>query len=529
MFFTILAALAAEVAAQPPTEAPILRIEGATLYAAVGASDGVFRGASVDLYRAVEAIDPGSGRAVVDYFPAGTAVVSEVGATMSMLVAEPSVVFQLQVGDLVRLRQGSAPVTAAPPAAPTAAAAAPERDAPPPRAAEVVVRTDPDIEALREAFVQAAGADDERKLFIWTGYLQRWPGSALSEAVRAEVAALNRSLQQRDPELPSLSELDVAAVSPPLVRPGEPVPVTLSVSDPAQLRGAQLNYRRIGESAYRFVEMSPRGDTAFGAEIPAEAVVEPGLEWKVLLVGADESQGEAEIGNADGAPLTVGVEADPLDAPAGERSRVSVFYEYVDFYQLAGVDQYHHFEADFLYRIYSPLYSVRVGYGVYNGVSGDAETIELARAADYDDITQPVGYNFGYTELELRAVEWFAVIVRGLVGVDREGLAAGAQGRLRLGPEAGTNLVAGAARVGNIGNEYLIQLSWDTVEKVPMSAAVHVTNQPGVSPDDLGVRLVYEARYALTDWLEVGGRAGYQLRNINHTGPSFGGSAVFSW
>jgi hypothetical protein len=87
----------------------------------------------------------------------------------------------------------------------------------------------------------------------------------------------------------------------------------------------------------------------------------------------------------------------------------------------------------------------------------------------------------------------------------------------------------GAAKIGNIGNTYMMQFAWDTVEKIPMSGGVHVTNHPGVSADDYGVRLVYEARYAFTDWIELGGRVGYNLRNINHSGFSYGLSGVFSW
>ena len=108
-------------------------------------------------------------------------------------------------------------------------------------------------------------------------------------------------------------------------------------------------------------------------------------------------------------------------------------------------------------------------------------------------------------------------------------MAAGMEGRIRLGPEAGTNLEAGAANIGNIGQSYLLRLSWDSVPKVPMAAGVHVTNQPGLSQDDYGVRLTYEARYAVTDWLEMGAQTGWQLRNINHAGPSIGSTAVFSW
>jgi hypothetical protein len=83
--------------------------------------------------------------------------------------------------------------------------------------------------------------------------------------------------------------------------------------------------------------------------------------------------------------------------------------------------------------------------------------------------------------------------------------------------------------VGQIGQAYTLDLSWDTVERLPMRAGVEVTNQPGVSQEDYGVRLLTELRYEVTDAVQVGGRLGYQLRNIEHAGPSFGGVLVFGW
>ena len=87
----------------------------------------------------------------------------------------------------------------------------------------------------------------------------------------------------------------------------------------------------------------------------------------------------------------------------------------------------------------------------------------------------------------------------------------------------------GGLHLGDVGQLYQLQLAWNTVPKVPMCAEVSVTNQPGVSLNDYGVRLVLEARYELTDWVQVGGRLGYQLRNIFHNGPGFGGTVVFAW
>jgi len=517
MFAAMLVSLLAPAsAAELSVDVPILRIEGAELYIGLGRYDGLRRGETVEVFRVVEVRSPSAEAMVSDRFLAGTATVIEVGETLSLIRAAPEVVIRLKVGDRVRF-QGAASEQAVytPPADDGG------------DKVEIVERTDPETEALRAVFQRTAGATPQQKIAAWEDFLEDWSQGILSEAVAREIAALGRHRALVDAAAaPTLDDARVVAVGPSSAPEAAPIPITLVVDRAALVRGATLNYRRAGEETYRTVTMEPQGDTAFGAEIPAEAAVVPGVEWFVAVGGVGGGSRYAK--ETATSPAAVSIEADPLDVVHADRSRVSIFYEYVDFYQLEGADQFHHFETDFLYRIFSPLYSVRVGYGIYNGVSGDPEAIEQDKGG-HDDVTEPVGYNFGYTELEFRITEWLALISRGIVGVDREGLAGGAQGRVRFGPEAGTNLLVGAAKVGNVGSDYLLQLSWDTVERVPMSAGVHVTNQPGISQEDFGVRLVYEARYEVTEWVELGGRVGYQLRNINHTGPSFGATTVFSW
>jgi hypothetical protein len=68
-----------------------------------------------------------------------------------------------------------------------------------------------------------------------------------------------------------------------------------------------------------------------------------------------------------------------------------------------------------------------------------------------------------------------------------------------------------------------------------MAAAVELTDLPGLARqdgstiDDYGVRLITDARYAFSERLQLGGRVGYQLRNIDHAGFSGGVQAVLSW
>ena len=140
-----------------------------------------------------------------------------------------------------------------------------------------------------------------------------------------------------------------------------------------------------------------------------------------------------------------------------------------------------------------------------------------------------VGYKYAYGLLELRLSPMLAVQGRGVMGVQLGGFNVGAEGRLRIGRDEGTNLLLGGGFIPDIGQEFELALDFDAVPRMPMLAGVEVTNQPGLDVADLGVRLIYEARYELNDSVQVGGRLGYQLRNTNHSGPAFGATTVFSW
>ena len=60
-----------------------------------------------------------------------------------------------------------------------------------------------------------------------------------------------------------------------------------------------------------------------------------------------------------------------------------------------------------------------------------------------------------------------------------------------------------------------------------MAASVIVTNEP--VNEDYGVRFVYQVGRSLTSWLDLSLRAGYQLRDINHTGFGLGLATNFHW
>jgi hypothetical protein len=245
----------------------------------------------------------------------------------------------------------------------------------------------------------------------------------------------------------------------------------------------------------------------------------------------DQKGDTYQVSGTQKIPVKVAVATPPgqIKVDRRNRSKVSLLYEYVNFTTGEArelgpkEDNFQRFEADFLYRIMTILYSIRVGCGVYTGKGGKI------------DSNQPttVGFNYGYTELEFRFHEYFSVMGRVILGLNRPrgqeaaGLAGGFEGKIRIGKEMGTNLVMGGAILEDIGSLGLIELTWDVVKYFPMTGRVEVTTQP--VQEDIGVRIMYQVGLSALDWFHPTFNVGVALRRIDHYGVSLGVGTVFQW
>ncbi len=511
MFLLLNLALAAE--------ADIVRIEGPTFFVALGHDDHVRSGDTVTVVRRVQVTDPVTGRTLSDRFTVGEAEIVEVGASLTLVRASPSTVAALRLGDVV---------------------IAPEHEPEPEPLVFVEVEAEPgavttvsaDRRGFEEAFRRSAATQDlEERERLWRAFVAQFPESSLVPVVQAELRAIE-ALKTSAPALvePVPAEdfvLKLQATGAATVEEGSPFEVVVTVPQLNRVTASRLYFRRLGEQTWREAPLDQAGDTALRGQVPEEAVRPPGVEWYVSV--EDYEHGEFRAGNPSQPRLTevTGV----AEAPAVvDRSTVSLRYEFVDFYYLTGADRWQQAEGDFVYRIdRRQLYSVGVGGGYYQGVSAPPSIIDTLDREDLADAVTAVGYKYAYGQLELRLLPLVAIQGRAVMGVQLDGFSVGGEGRLRLGREDSSNLLLGGGFVPGIGQEFELALDFDAVPRVPMLAGVYVTNQPGLDLSDLGVRLVYEARYALNEQVELGGRVGYQLRNINHSGPAFGLTAVFSW
>jgi hypothetical protein len=290
--------------------------------------------------------------------------------------------------------------------------------------------------------------------------------------------------------------------------------------------GAWLHYRRLGTDTYRKLELSRDGDGYLRGTIASSEVQAPGVEYFVEVLTADR-----EVGAAVGSPLEpirVEVEApgeNTLFVETRNRSRVSLSTAFLDFggfdHRPGTTDRMSVFEADFLYRLRTRLYGIRVGLGVLSGEGG--------RKDPAPDAAPPVkaAFNYGYSELELRGAHGVALLARLIAGQGKDGLGFGAEGRLRLGAEEGTNLGFGASTLAGIGFLSELKFQWMAFPRFPLGLGIGVGDQP--TQGDLGVRFSADLGVRMLSWLTPTVQVSYQGRSLAHSGMGAGLGLVFDW
>ena len=509
-----LLARAGSAAAAPPTPSFIVALEGGDVFVDLGSAGGAASGDEVTVFRVIEARQPGTGKLLRDRFPVGTMKLAEVGAVLSLARPEPELARQLAVGDEVAFVAPRKAVVAKRLEPTTAGAACvPAPVAPPP----------PDeLGPVAAAWNRTIGLPPRARAVEWERFVAAHPGSPLKKVVAREAAALHKEADALDAAIagraPTLANVEGGA--PGKVYEGQPVEIALALPDGAEIAKARLHFRATGEPTYASMPLVPDGDGYLRAKLPDAAVRAPGIEW--FASATDATERERPLAGIGTAPEELSVEPDPMAlADRANRSRIGLYAENVSFDGLAGDDRYTLLEGAFLYRVLHPaLYSVTLGFGVYQGEGGTNAELD---AGD----SRAVGLNYGAVELEFRLHEYFALIGKGLAGNATTGFTAGAEGKTRIGPEQGTSLVLGASTNAAIGDTGSLQLNWDTVPGFPMSGTVIVTNMPVGA--DARVRLVYELRRPFGDVFELALRTSYGARDADHGGLGLGLGTVFQW
>ncbi|HEX8441611.1 hypothetical protein [Archangium sp.] len=495
----------------------VLRIEGSDAFVDLGRADAAAPGERLRVYRVVEARHPTTGKVVRDRFFLGEVEVLEAGESLSRIAAPDELLARMEVGDEVEPVNAPEPRERPTPTTPAAPKQGPSASAPSSGA------TDAERAALRTAWNAALKLPPAERAKVWEEFLAAWPQSELTGPIRSEIALLRQApaatASGKGTARPTASVLKVSA--PKVALTDEPIVLSLANLAGPMPRAAMVHWREQGSPTFRTVHMVVESTGHFRASLPEDAAVEPALEYYVEAV--DTEGATLAAAGSSTRPQRIDIRRPPRDERVEylKRSRVRISDEYVDFNRFKGNDVYNLFEADFLYRIYTAVHAVRVGFGSYRGTGTPRDQLDV-------DLTgRPVTYTYGFTELELRLHPSLAVLLKGSAGVNRSGLSGGFDLGLRIGSETGTSLLIRGATIANIGQRGSLTLAWDAVKGWPMSGEVVVTNEP--IGEDLGVRLIYTVGRSVTPWLDVSGRVSYQLRDINHSGLGFGLGTTFHW
>ena len=510
----LLAALAQDPPADQQRPSFLLRIDGRDVFFDLGRSAGAAPGDRVRVLRTVRALHPLDGKPVEDSFIVGEIEIAEAGQVLARARPDAELSRLLRVGDRVELAR-AAPDPRLPRAAPSAVAC--PAGPPSPDAQDAL--------GFRQAWLAAQPLPPQQRAHHFRSWLLQHPSSALAAPMQREIAALeNEPREKRAPPAPTAAKV----IAPSAGFQGNPVEVVLALpaGEPPP-RAATLNWRPRGEPLFRPVAFAPDLGGTLRARLPASAAQPPGLDYYVDVVGP--SGGERALGHDGAHPDFIDIQRPPgFDATVRrDRSRAGIWIDYVDWNHFKGNDQHLNVEGEFLYRVLSPVHSIRLGFGVYQGRGEPlSQAIEdERRGADYRSIR--VGYNYGFTELEVHPADWLGLMGKLLSGVNRDGFLMGFAGSVRIGREEGTSLTLGSAFTPGIGNRNEISLAWDAVRGWPMAASVIVSNEPVQA--EYGVRFVYQVGRKLTDWYDVSLRASYQLRDIQHNGFGLGLAQSFYW
>ena len=546
-------------------EPAVLALDGKDIYVELGAKDGVGAGSELELLHEIVATDPVSKKPLRDQFALGTLTVVKAGDRLCVAHADAELAARVLPGDHVRLVsakrnfidpwQDRVQKTASLPA-------------PAPGAPVIDHAT-----LTRQAWQDTLGQPPEARIARWKQLLASDPGSPYRKTVETEIGSLEKQIAARDAALararsgapaeksPRVADLvkqldggDSLLLVAPIDRsvPDRAIELAFVARSPADIAHAWLYVRRHGEPGFRRIELVRDGDAYLRGTIDRDVVRAPSVEWYVETTSQIDRTMPAIASASDPAVIEVQpVVTDPPPQP--DRSHVDLHVDYVDWTGKlnAGYDRYYQAEADFTYRFLEPVYAVRLGFGTLSGVGGPKDYVKNTGCLDDAGMYHctAVTFSYVYMEVEQRLAKNVAVMLRPQFGSlttnamqtstnpcdgpDAEANGCrfltgfGMRGRLRLGEDAGTNLVLGAGFARGVGTLLEAAYHWLPHEVVPVQITVQVTDQPVI--ENFGVRLVGDVGLRKLSWFYPSLRLSYQARDIHHTGVSGGLAMNFDW
>jgi hypothetical protein len=521
----------------------VLAVQTGDLILDLSESNGLAVGRRVELWRPIRLRHPVTGRTIEDRFRIGVLTLTQVRPHLSLAVSEGTLERPPQPGDVVIAEPEGVPAVAA--VAASAATSLPELPplvpAASPRPAGTGAR-DADDDALSRLFDALRGSSPRQRIAAYAAFGKAHPGHRHT-ATLLEQAGQLRELVESSATEPNASAL--ARHEPPeLALVGQEL--SLAVQLRSSRPGLLLHYKPTASTTYQTLSASSAGGNFYVVSVPGAAVGDGGLSYFMETV---DSAGKTQplLGTAE-APIAVETRRRwDMAAPERPAATAQLSADYADFNRLRNNDRDFRLEAAFGLRLNElGLRALRSGFGWYRGVGGSLVDLdELGKSA------RQVGLTYGYLEAEYALRETFSLIGRTLLGLNAEGVRGGLQAHVRIGSDRATNVTLGGEVLGSVGVRGITELTIAPLSRFPIVLRSEVGNQPaGVTPDaghvrpeqlgatlegtstgesDVGVRGIVQVGYRVLPDLVLSARVSYQGRNVNHSGPGFGGAVLYSW
>lgn len=491
----------------------IVKIEAQEIYVNIGAARGVEASAMLRIKRPVSLKHPVTRATVQDWIPIGSATVTQPGSTMSRAVVG-DLVGVVKVGDIAEILVDRPDVQA--PSQP-----------PPPKPDEPQI--DPATAEVLGVFAAQSGQALDARIAAWERYLSIRASSPYAAAIRRDLDQLHALREELKPRRADQGNEVVVFVSHSPARratAGQQVPLVFVIAEPERVASAYLHYRPRGNRTYRSVLLVREHDIYLRGALPAEMVKTPGVDYFIEVSTPDGRTG-----------LPVGSPREPVAVDVAEptilerfgstpgRSFVKMAVDYLSFSSLdtrenAPPDSMFTANVDFVYRMNSYVESLGVGYGVYAGEGGYANT----------DLMQDAAFNYGYADVELGGDTEGVHISAGaqlIAGVGKDGFGMGFEGRARIGRREATNLAFIARTVNQVGFLTDIRFGARPARSVLLGVSVGATNQP--TGGDVGVKLGTELEVLAIHNVSILLRGSWQGRSTAHGGLGAGGGLGFYW
>lgn len=495
-------------------EGTVLGADGTDLVVDLGTSRGASDGTTVELWRTVRIKHPVTGQMLTDRFLVGKLRLTQVRPNLALAQPSGELTRVPQPGDVVRLAKATLPVTTLPPPIAVVPVPAP-------------TNVDADAQSLSALFESLREKTPQFRAAAYEAYARTHPQSRFVTVLIEEAAALRKA--------------DAAPVAAPVAAAprSNPVeaksfraatdafantPLEVAIELSGDYQGAVLFAYSSEKSGYVPMPMKREGDGYFAATIPPALVATPRVKYFIEASGSDGAmvpvEGTSEV------PLAIEVRDKPSPmAPIPVRIQFSLWTDFATWNTKKFDDYASQTEGLFGVRFGDTgVRAIRTGFGVYRGVGGTLDQL--------DSPTGPskVGLTYGYLETELAPATIYSIVVRAVVGLGQDGIGGGMQGFMRIGSDRKTNLLVGGEVLSGVGLRGIAQLEWSAAPRWPIMFRTEVTNQPiGTSGGDVGVRLIAQAGFRITDRFTAALRASYQGRTINHAGPGGGAAVEYSW